>query len=358
MATQEIPIQDLQLFNESKSFPDGKRIFYSYFKIIPNMIYMDHINIEKFRKKIDLEWRERISIKYTNEFYSKSKKRLMPDDIFYMIDGKLILKFDRSSICIFFPQISEAVSKELIKIARTYQIRQKITQDISLVINSITGLETVDIKIKKPELELNTHYNDDLLPIHKKCLSLLKEKDKSGLFLFHGIPGTGKSTYIRYLIRSIYKRVIFMPPGLAGNLDSPSLVKFLVENQQTVFVIEDAEELLISRELQKNSSISMLLNLTDGLLGETLGIQIIATFNTDLLNIDKALLRKGRLLALYDFKALAIDKSKTLLEKRGILNHQLYKPMTLAEIYNQAEDSFEFTNSRQRTSIGFLASAR
>jgi hypothetical protein len=357
MSTQEIQLQNYQLFDGNTSFPDGKRLFYGYFKIIPSVMFLDEISVQKFRNKIDTEWKERITIQHRNEFYSKLKKKLVVDDVFYMIDEKLFLKFDRSYTCIYYQEKDEAVARELINIALSFKVRQKLTQEISLVISTISGLDTVDIKIKKPALELNTHYNDDLLPIHKKCISLLKEKDKSGLYLFHGIPGTGKSTYIRYLIRSIYKRVIFMPPGLAGNLDSPSLVKFLVENQQTVFVIEDAEELLVSRELNKNSSISMLLNLTDGLLGETLGIQIIATFNTDLLNIDKALLRKGRLLALYDFKALSTNKSKTLLEKRGILNQQVYHPMTLAEIYNQEEDAFEFKTTRQRASIGFLANA-
>lgn len=357
MSTPKLQLQNYQLFDMSNSFPDGKRIFYGFFKTIPNVIYIDEIIVNKFRNKIDSEWSDRINIKYCNEYYHQSKKKLVPDDVFYMIDEKLILKFDRSHICIYYLEKAVAVANELMKISMSFKSRQKITQEISLVINNISGLDTVEIKIKKPALDLNTHYNDDLIPIHKKCISLLKEKDKSGLFLFHGIPGTGKSTYIRYLIRSIKKRVIFMPPGLAGNLDSPSLVKFLVENQQAVFVIEDAEELLISRELQKNSSISMLLNLTDGLLGETLGIQIIATFNTDLLNIDTALLRKGRLLALYEFKALSINKSKILLEKRGILERQLYQPMTLAEIYNHEEESFEFKTTRQRTTIGFLANA-
>jgi hypothetical protein len=55
------------------------------------------------------------------------------------------------------------------------------------------------------------------------------------------------------------------------------------------------------------------------LLGESLGIQIIATFNTHISNIDKALLRKGRLIGLYEFKPLSMDKSKVLLEENGII---------------------------------------
>ena len=147
-----------------------------------------------------------------------------------------------------------------------------------------------------------------------------------------------------------------MPPGLAGNLDAPSVANLLIQNANTVFVIEDAEELLTSRDTNKNSSISMLLNLTDGLLGETLGIQVIATFNTDLHNIDKALLRKGRLTAIYEFKPLSIEKSRVLLHESGIKDYFVHKPMTLADIYNTENESYQFkTNNRPQ--IGFLSNA-
>jgi ATP-dependent 26S proteasome regulatory subunit len=86
-----------------------------------------------------------------------------------------------------------------------------------------------------------------------------------------------------------------------------------MDNRNSVLVIEDAEELISSREEVRNSNLSMLLNLTDGLLGESVGIQIIVTFNTDVNNIDKALLRKGRLSIIYEFKLLALDRRNALL---------------------------------------------
>lgn len=82
---------------------------------------------------------------------------------------------------------------------------------------------------------------------------------------------------------------------MAGEIENLTRTPFFLENRNFVMVIEDAEELITSREEVRNSNLSMLLNLTDGLLGKSLGIQIIATFNTDVKNIDKALLRKGRL---------------------------------------------------------------
>ena len=65
--------------------------------------------------------------------------------------------------------------------------------------------------------------------------------------------------------------------------------------------------------------------------------QIIATFNCDLTTIDPALLRKGRLIANYEFNKLDVESSKILSDKLGFGTEQVTTPMTLAEIYNQNE---------------------
>jgi hypothetical protein len=64
-----------------------------------------------------------------------------------------------------------------------------------------------------------------------------------------------------------------------------------------------------------------------------LNVQIICTFNSELGLIDNALLRKGRLIARYEFGKLSIDKAKALRDHLG-LTTEINKPMTLAEITN------------------------
>ena len=116
------------------------------------------------------------------------------------------------------------------------------------------------------------------------------------------------------------------------------LTRFLINNKNTVFVIEDAEQLIASRENERNSSLSTLLNLTDGILGECLSIQVIATFNTHVKNIDKALLRKGRLQLMYEFDSLSAEKSNVLLQQLSS-DYTTNEPITLAEIYNYSEEN-------------------
>jgi ATP-dependent 26S proteasome regulatory subunit len=143
-----------------------------------------------------------------------------------------------------------------------------------------------------------------------------------------------------------------MPTGIARNLESPELISLLIENPNSVLVIEDAEDLLTSRETNLNSGISMLLNLTDGLLGESLGIQVICTFNTKIENIDKALLRKGRLMAMYDFKPLTPQKANNLLNELKADKTYTHHPMTLAEIFNTQQEDFDLSKARKQK-IGF-----
>jgi len=135
---------------------------------------------------------------------------------------------------------------------------------------------------------------------------------------------------------------------MAIALTNPDLLAILVENPNSIFVIEDAENIVINREQQSNSSVSTLLNLSDGLLSDCLNIQIICSFNTDLSRVDEALLRKGRLIAKYEFKALETAKAQQLSDQLGFQT-KINKPTILNDIYNQNENDFQ----QRKQGIGF-----
>lgn len=350
------PIQtSTTLFNKATDFPDINRLFYSYFHILPNQKSIGNIDGLKVRQWMDKHWSDKILYTYASKVWVPETKDFWSMRVCYILNNRMIIFLDSSSIHLYYDPILEIESTDLLKMFLPYLYKRKITQEISMVIKGYDGLDTINIKIRKPKLDINTHYNNELIHIHHTVISCLKKNDKSGLHLFYGTPGTGKSTYIRYLLRSINKKVIFIPPGLASSLDNPSFTNFMIENKNTVFVIEDAEDLLVSRNGTRNASLSMILNLTDGILGECLGIQIIATFNTDLINIDKALLRKGRLLTKYEFGKLSVEKSRSLLHSLGHYKYMVEQPMTLADIYNIQETGYEIKSDR--TPIGFLANA-
>jgi len=164
----------------------------------------------------------------------------------------------------------------------------------------------------------------------------LRQKKDKGIVLLHGLPGTGKTSYLRYLIGKIKKRVLFVSPNVAGNLMNPEFIELLIDNPNTVLVIEDAENIIMDRRTTGSSSVSNLLNISDGLLADFLNVQLICTFNSSLTMVDSALMRKGRLIAKYEFGKLSVRKGQRLSDHFGF-DTTITKPMTVAEIANQHE---------------------
>lgn len=114
---------------------------------------------------------------------------------------------------------------------------------------------------------------------------------------------------------------------------NPEFMDLLLDNPNAVLVIEDSENIIMNRKYSSESSVSNLLNISDGLLSDCLNVQIVCTFNSELGLVDNALLRKGRLIARYEFGKLSIDKARRLSKHLG-LSTIINKPMTLAEITN------------------------
>jgi SpoVK/Ycf46/Vps4 family AAA+-type ATPase len=179
--------------------------------------------------------------------------------------------------------------------------------------------ELTDFDIKPFDIDIETHYNDDFQDIHSLIIKALTTKDKNGLVLLHGKYGSGKTYYLRHLISNIERKFIYFPLNMIEELSSPEFLPFISQQPNSVLILEDCESLLVHRENGFNnaSALSNLLNLGDGLLSDALSVNVICTFNSGLKKIDDAILRKGRLLARYEFKELEISKARFLAQKIG-----------------------------------------
>jgi SpoVK/Ycf46/Vps4 family AAA+-type ATPase len=129
---------------------------------------------------------------------------------------------------------------------------------------------------------------------------------------------------------------LFVSPAVAASITNPEFLDLLIDNPNSVLVIEDAENIIQDRRYNHHSSVSNLLNISDGLLSDFLNVQLICTFNCELQFIDQALLRKGRLIAKYEFGKLETQKAQHLSRHLGY-DTEVLKPMTLSEIINQQE---------------------
>lgn len=229
--------------------------------------------------------------------------------------------------------------------------KEKKKYHIQLVKSEMGHMDTEDFDLKVQQIDLELNYGKDFPQIHDTILKRLNTDNDSGIILLHGETGTGKTSYIRHLTSVIdSKDILFIPPSMVEVLSEPSIIPFLMDHKNSVLIIEDAEKVISDREGKGSpAGVSNILNLTDGILGDCLSIQIITTFNMKREKIDQALLRKGRLIAEHRFTKLSVDESNRLLKHLGkdiVVNEKL----TLADIYNVDKTVFRSNNE---TTIGF-----
>jgi SpoVK/Ycf46/Vps4 family AAA+-type ATPase len=257
-----------------------------------------------------------------------------------------VMDFSKYFIRILY-QKEETVNE--IKNLFEYKI-EKNKKNVHLLCRTEGELITQKFEVKLPqeEMDLELNYGKELVEKTTKLVDKLND-NQSGLALFSGPPGTGKSTYIKYLSTQTNRKIIYLPSSSIEEITSPDFLTFMIDFKNSILLLEDAEKVLRSRELQENPGISNILNLSDGLLGDCLSVFIIATFNSTRDQIDKALVRKGRLTLEHEFNELPIENCNRIFEKLN-LNKKAEKPMSLADIYNNEEN---YSKKEEKRRVGF-----
>ena len=113
------------------------------------------------------------------------------------------------------------------------------------------------------------------------------------------------------------------------------------------FMIKNGFKTLLSYT-NYNNLITPILNISDGMLGDSLQLKFICTFNTDINNVDEALLRKGRLSLKYEFKKLSKERVQKLFDKLNI-EAIATEDMSLCDVYNYETE----TGQKEKKKIGF-----
>lgn len=243
-------------------------------------------------------------------------------------------------------------SKERVKEVLTFILDKIITKpkkedNFYLIAQSPDGLYNQratfkNITIKDDRYDL---YYKDSFPT-KKIFNFF-DSDEENLMLFYGPPGCGKTNVIRNLIKKSKRPVIFIPPSMVSVLSDPSFISHMLDCRGYALVIEDCEQILSS---DRNAATANLLNMSDGILGNCLDLKILCSFNASIKDVDKALLRKGRLYHSYEFLPLTADESNKL-AKFVDIDHIFTEESSLADIFNYKKTTSKLL--KQSKSIGF-----
>ena len=156
------------------------------------------------------------------------------------------------------------------------RVRQKSN---FVVISSQHGyLSTREVEmpcVLRREDDLILHYGQEFNEWNSKFLSLLRQK-RTGVAILRGEPGTGKTSYLRFLTYKLRRthRFYHLPLCVYPLLAAPAAVTFWMEQDEgherykKVVLLEDAESLLMQRASDNQVNLSNLLNISDGFLGE------------------------------------------------------------------------------------------
>jgi len=320
-----------------KRFLDTKTLYLYYFNSLPSMSYIGQINGEKAFVAFKEKFSDLIEQVHQYRWYENKLHKYQFDRTAVVLKNNCLMEFDDTYCQILHNASEPAFLDEVTTLVSRFRERQRRQPlEINLVVKSGNYLDLKEMEIKRTKLDLDVFYEDDFKEVDEVIRKRLNQKKDKGIVLLHGLPGTGKTTYLRYLIGKIKKRVLFISPSVAGNLMDPDFIELLIDNPNTVLIIEDAENIIMDRKLNGGSAVSNLLNISDGLLADFLNVQLICTFNSSLTLIDSALMRKGRLIAKYEFGKLGMEKAQRLSKHFGF-DTVIRKPMTIAELANQHE---------------------
>jgi hypothetical protein len=320
-----------------RRFLESKTLYLYYFNVMPSLSFIAKIDGEKAFGAFKEKFGKRITCIHQYRWYKRQGKKYQFDKTICVLKNDLLVEFDEDYCEILHDGRQQGFVDEVTVLVNQFKERQRRQPlEINLVVQNGQNMELKAMEIKRTKLDLGLFYEDDFKEVDAVIRKrLVQEKDK-GIVLLHGLPGTGKTTYLRHLIGGIKKRVLFLSPSVAANIMNPDFIQLLIDNPGTVLIIEDAEDIIMDRKHNSGSAVSNLLNISDGLLADFLNVQLICTFNSSLTLIDSALIRKGRLIAKYEFGKLSIPKAQALSKHFGF-DSTISRTMTIAEVANQHE---------------------
>ena len=277
----------------------------------------------------------------------------LPGDVFGYFEDDILKIYAPT------PEMALATAKEFRRYVKPVAASKSFYYLISI---DQGGANTEKVYIDRPAPvatgELALHYGDDFPAWEQQWLDCLRRK-ASGLTILHGEPGCGKTYFLRAVAARLIDRaaIYVIPLSEVELLSNPRFVSFWAaqtkrhQKKLKIVILEDAEELLLPRDRGSRNNVSNLLNIADGFLGDYLKLHVVATTNSPVRELDKAVLRPGRLIGQRQFRRLTRAEAERLAQAKGLTLPE-QSDYSLAEVYNGAAVGPELNGQRR---VGFAS---
>ncbi len=194
--------------------------------------------------------------------------------------------------------------------------------------------------------DIETNYSASVRMALDEIVRVERPVARGRLLLWHGAPGTGKTTALRALMRSwaswCKAEYIADPEQLFGCADY--LTQVLAANEPggtrtrdpwKLIIAEDSDEYLrTSARRSSGASLGRLLNVADGILGQGVNAIVLLTTNEEISRLHPALVRPGRCLAALEFTEFDVREATAWLGYPV----PVPGPMTLADLLRERGD--------------------
>lgn len=215
------------------------------------------------------------------------------------------------------------LAQRISKLSNDYLTTRAESRQVYVITFGSGGCELTDIGKAALPLERD-NYPEKVLAQYDHIVNDLKSDAPTGrITILEGEPGTGKTFLVRGILEDAPNSTcVIVPAGMIADLAGPNLISVLLEAKECggsdypiLLIIEDGDMAIIERDAGNMDCITSLLNFGDGMLGGLIDLRMVITTNAKKIEIDKAILRDGRLSGTISISTLSTDQANNILSR-------------------------------------------